>query len=283
MPEPVTTAAAAAAKALTGNDKTPGLVKRLLGPLADEWGNQLADWAKFRRENVQQVLDAAERKLGDRVEEDAEVSPRIVSRVFEEGSYSNDRIMGEYLGGVLASSRTSDGRDDRGIRFLNLITDMSSYDLRTHFVLYQAARQTYLRCGLDESHVWGYTTSYDLARLKVFVPYKSSVGSMDFTTEDPQEILSGVLFGLDALELVSSWQLSTEAKLQERNLAIPSGALEFIPSPLGIQLFVWAQGCSEKWKDFHKDSIDLDLMDIVIPEGMIESEIPKISAPLQPS
>jgi len=45
--------------------------------------------------------------------------------------------MAEYLGGVLAASRSRGGRDDRAIAWSNLVTSLSSVQVRAHFLLYR--------------------------------------------------------------------------------------------------------------------------------------------------
>src|SRR6185295_7148801 len=126
---PVVGGIAAAGKALSKPTKD-GLLHRVLGPPADALGETLARWVDFRTANVGRVLDAADRKLGNRGDGPGQVSPRVASQVLEEGSYCDEDVMVEYLGGVLASARTDVGRDDRGTRWVRIVTGLSSYEIR---------------------------------------------------------------------------------------------------------------------------------------------------------
>jgi hypothetical protein len=56
--------------------------------------------------------------------------------VLEQASWAEDDIVVEYLGGVLAGARTDDHRDDRAVVQTALISRLSSYALRLHYLVY---------------------------------------------------------------------------------------------------------------------------------------------------
>ena len=64
-------------------------------------------------------------------------NPRVSHVLLEEGSYCDNEVMVDYLGGVLAASRTPDGRDDRAVAWSNLVTSLSSLQVRAHYLLYR--------------------------------------------------------------------------------------------------------------------------------------------------
>ncbi len=107
MPEPIT-AAVVSKKLLDGGDGTPGLLKRVLGPPADALGDALARWVEFRTVNVGRVVEIADRKLSARGDQAGEVPIRVGARILEEGSYCDDQVVAEYLGGVLAVGQDGD-------------------------------------------------------------------------------------------------------------------------------------------------------------------------------
>ena len=109
------------------------LLNKLLGPTAEYLGNDLLSLVKRCKENVDSVFRLAIRKTGNRISEPAKANPRVLQQVIAAASFSEDPIVNEYLAGVLASSRTEDGKDDRGVCFLNDIQSLSNYQLRTHF------------------------------------------------------------------------------------------------------------------------------------------------------
>ncbi|NTW42262.1 MAG: hypothetical protein HGA44_20705, partial [Cellulomonadaceae bacterium] len=106
------------------------LLTRVFGPSADEIGTALARWTAYRVGNVKRIVEGADRKGGDR---EGGVSPRVAHRVLEDGSWSDDTVVVDYLSGVLAGSRSLDGRDDRGVVWCTLISGMSALQLRAHY------------------------------------------------------------------------------------------------------------------------------------------------------
>ena len=91
---------------------------------------------------MRRVFAHAERKLGpEQLEAPGAVPPRVLKGVLEEGSFCEDEVMAEYLGGVLASSRSEVSVDDRGTALLAVISGLSTYQLRTHYTMYTTARQ----------------------------------------------------------------------------------------------------------------------------------------------
>lgn len=131
--DPIVTPGLIKAAESTGAE-TGKLMSRVLGPAADEIGEWLRRQTEFRLNNTDRIARKALAKAGDR---DGQVPPRVAHKILEDGSYCDDELMAEYLSGVLAGSRTPDGRDDRGVSWAALISDMSSFQLRLHFLLYR--------------------------------------------------------------------------------------------------------------------------------------------------
>ena len=113
------------------------IINKVLGPTAEYLGEEiLAGVKKKRAENTWNIFSNAEKKLGDKLDRPGQVPPKVLRTIINEGSYSDDAVATEYLGGVLASSRTEEGRDDRGDRLAKLISNMSIYQLRSHYLIY---------------------------------------------------------------------------------------------------------------------------------------------------
>ena len=117
------------------------LVVRLLGPTTEYLGTNLQQWTARRAENIRRVFQKAADKLGPDLEKDGAVPPRVLKGILEEGQFADDELVAEYLAGVLASSRTSDARDDRGAALTALVGRLSTYQLRAHYVMYATARR----------------------------------------------------------------------------------------------------------------------------------------------
>lgn len=127
-------------------------LRSLLGPAAHEVGEALRRWVEFRLRNVGRVAENAEGKSRALEQQPGTVSVRTAMAVFEAASYSDDELMADYLGGVLASSASPGGRDDRGVTWIAQVSRMSSYALRIHYITTRQREtswspQIHKRCG----------------------------------------------------------------------------------------------------------------------------------------
>src|SRR5205823_2957980 len=103
---------------------------------ADYVGGEAKNLVERCNINLDNVFKIAVRKLRGRLAVPGSVSPRVLKHIIDEGAFCEDEMVAEYLGGILASSRQADGRDDRGVCFLNDIKSLSSYQVRTHYLIY---------------------------------------------------------------------------------------------------------------------------------------------------
>src|SRR5215471_14031340 len=143
MPDPLTAATITKAIEAVGAERSreeaqaaaTGLFIRMLGPAADEIGEALRRFTEFRLRNVGRVITKAADKAGGT--DHGIVNPRVAQVLLEEGSYCDDELIAEYLGGALAASRTPNGRDDRAVTWSGLVTSLSSLQVRAHFLVYR--------------------------------------------------------------------------------------------------------------------------------------------------
>ena len=169
--------------------------------------------------------------------------PKVLKSVINEGSYSEDPVILEYFGGVLASSKTEIGRDDRGARHIKILDNLSTYQIRTHYLLYSTIAHLFSnsgrRFGLPERR----------AKMEVFLPSEGYATSMEFTEEEwnnPQ-ILDHIWHGLCSDDLIGGeWYYGNQEDLQEFVRGVPSAGIICQPSALGAELFslgvwVWRQ------------------------------------------
>jgi hypothetical protein len=133
---------------LAGSVAAQDAIKRLLGPTADYVGQGLKDLAAKAAENLHRVFIRSTALLGPNVDEPGAIPPRVLKDLLLEAPFVEDAVTSEYFSGVLASSRTSDGKDDRGVYFQSMLTRLSTYQIRTHYVLYRGLHDTFAGLGL---------------------------------------------------------------------------------------------------------------------------------------
>lgn len=217
------------------------IVKKLLGPTADYLGEGLKEFTEKRIENINSIFSRAKNILGDRIDDGGAVPPKVLKGIIEDGSYANDEITLEYYGGVLASSRSGISRDDRGATFLSLIGRLSTYQLRTHYIMYRIIRElfnnTNIKFGLRQE------------REKMFTYLPNSVyqAAMDFYGEENELLITtSSLIGLLNENLMDKpWLLGSKENLQTNFQDAQEGGILFTPSNLGFELFMWVHGYSD--------------------------------------
>ncbi len=243
MPEPITTVGAGAIIAYLSKDG----MQKLLGPTADYLGGGLKDFTQRRIESIARIFERAEQKLGDQINLPGEVPPKVLKAVLDEGSFANDLLAVEYFGGILASSRTEGGRDDRGVRVAKILDSLSTYQLRTHYLIYVAISELFRNKELN----------FDpdgVERMQIFIPYADYFAAMDFNTgelEQISQIMSHVFHGLGNDGLIDdTWMYADKETISKHYPRAESGGIILNPSAQGAELFLWAFGHSDKYLDY---------------------------------
>ena len=235
MPEPGTAISLGVLGGLVALDP----VKRLLGPTADYLGGELEQFTRRRVETIGRILKNATDKASDRLDEPGAVPPRVLRDIVNDGSFSDDPIAVEYFGGVLASSRTVTSRDDRAAALTALLSRLSTYQIRSHFIFYSSLRK--LHQG-SEFRVVDHT-KINLATNILIAAY---VRLMDFSKneiDDLSGIIEHVMFGLSRENLIDRFEYGHKY-LYENLSKEPLKGIMFHPSPLGSELFLRAHGVS---------------------------------------
>jgi hypothetical protein len=110
---------------------------RVLGPTADYLGERLLDSVKAA-ENLSQIFVKAYRKLGSNADQEGAVPPRVLRAILDEGPFCDDELCAEYLSGLLASSRTTAGKDEESLSLLSAVSRLPNTALLLHFSAYRA-------------------------------------------------------------------------------------------------------------------------------------------------
>ncbi len=221
--------------ALFGSAK---IVEKLLGPTADYVGSGAKDWVRRRVENVDRIFEKAAKRLGPQIEQPGAVPPKVVEGIVNQGSYCDDELGAEYWGGVLASSRTEAPRDDRGASLNALLSRLSTYQIRAHYILYSVLRKLFqgtpLRFDPKERH-----------KLSFYVPVERYVEAMQFEASEVAQltaITEHVCFGLHRESLIHDFHYGSPDELRPLYPTMPGAGLVIQPSVMGGNLFLWAHG-----------------------------------------
>jgi hypothetical protein len=198
---------------------------RVLGPAADAVGEALRLFTNYRLRNARRILERAAAKSRSAHKNDM-VNPRVAHVLLEDGSYCDDELMADYLGGVLVGSRAPQGRDDRAVAWSKVITSLSSLQVRAHYLLYRewAARLRIIavyELGMDSgrSQATMEVSSSEFAKLLV-----------EDSEVDENDAMSHSIGGL------------VRAGLLDDKFFYDRTLVRVMPSIMGIELYGWAQG-----------------------------------------
>lgn len=215
------------------------LILKILGPTAEYIGEGVQVWTARRVANVQRMLKFAYERLGARIDEGGTVPPRVLKAVLEEAQVAQDELMAEYLGGVLASSRSEVARDDRAAATAATIGRLSTYAVRAHYVMYAAARPLFR--GVD------FRSGNERRNAPVFVAVQDFSVAMGFSPEEDAEfndIFAELMLSLTREDLVQEqWAIGDIEGLGGlANVAVPAPGIVYRLSNPGIILFCAAHG-----------------------------------------
>lgn len=216
--------------------------RKLLGPLFDEIAQ---DWrsrySASRAENLVRIGKNAEAKLGSAIDEEGQVPPRVAAKVMEEGSWCDGPVMAEYFGGILAASRSLDPLDDRGSVWAALVSRLSTYDVYLHYLFYEAFRRLHL-----DSYVESVFLDAVRRTFTIYMPANETLVAMGLTAGslDFARVVIPSLNSLIREGLIGPMLTFGEREFLSNGHAPdpPDGGFVTVPSPAGMELFMWAHG-----------------------------------------
>jgi len=240
VPDPgtITTVSGAAIAAYLSKD---GLAK-LLGPTAEYLGGELKELVQKSQQNVARVFSKAERKCGGKLNQPGKVNPRVFKSIYDEARFCENELLAEYFGGVLASSKTPDGKDDRGVYFSDIVKSSSSFQIRLHYLFY------YIMWHLAKGKPLDLNTYEGRSKLDIIVPV--SVYATTFNLlPGPEEIqiIAHSLSGLSRGGLIDDgWQFTDPKNLKKKNIDTNEQSFSISPTITGLELFLWVHGKGDK-------------------------------------
>lgn len=248
-----------------------GLAARtLLGPSGKIVGSKLASATEWSMDNAVRVLGSAMRRT-DPGKTGVPTNPRVLSKAMDEALTTDDEVMAHYLGGVLASSRSPDGVDDRGVAYVGAMGLLSAAALRLHYLLYaQAARalhgtslNVYMGNELNQKVLY-----YELQSLG----YSAGPALI--------ESLGHGMFTLGQADLINNsvWAFGDAAHL--RAAQVPFAAepgLKYGITFRGIELFMWGMGLGDRnpgdFLNLDPDAIEVEGMPLVGQAVLVSSMV----------
>lgn len=246
------------------------VIEKVLGPTAEYVGEGLQRWTENRVRNVKKIFSIAVERLGDDINRSGEIPPRVLKGVLDEGSYVVNEIGAQYFGGILAASRTTDKYDDRGVAFIELLTRMSSYQIRLHYILYRALKEMY------DKYQYSVTNEKDRHELQMLIPLNSLKKSLGVHRNEFSKILTHSSFGLYRESLVESFFWGAPQDFYQKfdhikDLRVGVESFRFTPSSFGVELFLWVHGMKDvDMNNFFSTKIDVDdSLDIDLPTDSI--------------
>lgn len=217
------------------------MMKKVLGPTADYVGEEIKLLAEKRINNVKRIFSSAEKRLGDKINDNGKVPPKVLKEIINEGSFNEDELSAEYFGGLLASSRSEITRDDRAAYYISLITNLSTYQIRTHYIFYSVLKElfndTKLNIGVERER----------KQMIIYIPIDQYALSMNFeNSENQNTIVAHSMVGLIRGGLLDRfYAIGSSSVLQEYSNKIEKAGVIFQPSTVGVELFLWAHGRSD--------------------------------------
>lgn len=183
------------------------------------------------------IVDNAVRKSSGLLDEEGSVPPRVLRDVINDGSYREDEISVEYFGGVLASSRTPSGRDDRGASFTSLLSRLTTYQIRSHYIFYLCLREVFLNSEMATSDPNG------RSQLRVGIEIGSFVKALDLAKGEAHgmgNVLEHVAFGLNKEDLIDNFNYGNIKYCHKDRGNVAISVIDFTPSFVGSELLLRA-------------------------------------------
>ena len=231
-------------------------VKKLLGPVLSEIGDDLKRLYATGRDRI---ITTAINKVDD-IDDGKIPNLRVTRDVLWNGAFCQDKVCAEYFGGILASSRTDDGKDDSSIQFVNVIKSLSAKQLRLHYVAYYALNKLLVQ---EKNHI-NVGQGREIQRIEVWMASLELVSVHDINIgTDPNALWRhGLLYEykVDSADLGGTQLRYTMVK----------------PTTFGAMLYAAAHNKMIQWPEF--SSIELGSFDGAIPPSVYATDLPSLKS-----
>jgi len=248
--EPITTTTIAVAAASWSGAK-------LLGATFENMGKDLN---QLYQKGKDKIIANATKKTPN-IDDGGQTNLRVTRDVFWNGSFADESICAEYFGGILAASRSIDGKNDAGIFYLDIIKSLSSGQLKMHYLIYRMLNK--LLISNEQKKSLNPAQEAELGTEKLFFVF-----SQNLLKQFAQEDVVAILHGLSAKNIIHSFQTKTHESENKQPLFYYA---EISPKSLGIQLFAMANNKFSNWYQFSTHDFG-DFDEINLPEYFAQSK-----------
>jgi len=219
-------------------------LQKLLGPSLKSFGLEFKSFTEYALANLTNIFNKAIRNVGDEIESEGCIHPRVLKGVIQEGAFTDDDVSQEYFAGVLASSRTTNTMDDKGAYFISLLSRLTTFQIRSHYIFYT------LFANLLKDCVFSPTNDRTMKQCRIYIPDESLHDALQpgcYLDEISSHIIYGLLREDLVYECVSGDQKHLRMGLELDYESITGGRSGFFVSPksIGAELYLWAIGHGE--------------------------------------
>ena len=212
--------------------------RKLLGPTFDAIGDDLASYYKS---GVSGILSSAYRKTKD-IDDGKVANLRVAHDILQNGAFSTDEFILEYFGGLLVSSRSSDGWKDDATPFVDIVKSLSSSQLKLHYYIYYALEQLALN---DHEIRQSSSSGADAVRSKtIYMHYNDINGSIHLNVLTRHGLLETASF----MGTTFCYPNNDE----KQHLFYMSGN----PTIFGAMLYAAAHGMLELWQIYGRQKME---------------------------
>ena len=217
------------------------MIAKLLGPTFDYLGGGLKSFVEKRHDNVMSIFAKTNKKLGDKLNDEGTVNPRVLKHILDEGSFCEDNLTQEYFAGLLASSRTAIEENiaggDKSLPYLSIVEQMSATNILFHYLLYYSFVMKVFR----EEHINLFEES-NITKYAVYFPITTALqifGGSNLTV-----MMSEVCSHALKEKLINEYKFGKLPE-SETNSEVEASMLRVKPTLFGLTLFLKANAAPD--------------------------------------
>lgn len=223
------------------------VANKLLGKTAEKISEDIANLYTAGKDKIVAV---AIRKTTN-IDDGKQTNLRVTRDVFWGGSFTDEAICAEYFGGILASARSEDGKDDSGVYYVDIIKSLSSAQLHLHYVIYRSLNKFLITDNTKAALNVGQST--ELCSIRFYIS-AVELGAMGLKIDTDLEALY-------RKGLLHEYKYGTH--IIDQTKALPY--VMIVPTTLGVQLFCIANNMLPEWRNYPTKDLG-DFKDIKVPQ-----------------